>query len=139
MLFTREKIVENNRPETIDRKFQAENSSKNNSPKINFSTLYTGKDLICHQSKVFKSFYRLLELFTLHFFSKRIEMLPRFSKMQESFYTIFHAGSLKFLNFTKNDPSCMPAHEEISCNLNPGSSLCVQDSWKKVFSGKNVN
>ena len=32
------------------------------------------------------------------------ESFINFYKMQENFYKIFHAGSLKFLNFIKNDP-----------------------------------
>ena len=61
-------------------------------------------------SQVFIIFYQLLEPFKIFFidcrvfFPKRMKMLPRFSKMQESLYKILHAGSMKFLNFIRKDP-----------------------------------
>ena len=72
---------------------------------------------------VFDWFFGRVHCFSANFFMscrfvfwKRMEMLWRFckiqgrfisfSKMQRSFCEIFHAGSLNFLNFIKNDP-CM--------------------------------
>ena len=50
-------------------------------------------------------------------FSKLQRSFISFHKMQESFYIILHAGSLKFVNFVKNDASVHEKFVAISTRL----------------------